>query len=67
MTEALDDERTVRALRMSSRPPKAGAPLPPDLTNRLVEAANASLTDETGPQRWGTVLDAVAYSPFGVR
>ncbi len=61
--EALDDDRTVRALRMSSRPPKAGAPLPPELGARLVEAANAALSEETGPQRWGTVLDAVAYSP----
>ncbi len=61
--EALDDERTVRALRMSSRPPKAGAPLPPELAARLAEAANAALSDQTGPQRWGTVLDAVAYSP----
>ncbi|MEM7287072.1 MAG: hypothetical protein AAF480_12030, partial [Actinomycetota bacterium] len=64
ITSALDDERTVRALRMSSRPPKAGAPLPPDLGNRLAEAAGAALSDDTGPQRWGTVLDAVAYSPI---
>ena len=64
ITSALDDERTVRALRMSSRPPKAGAPLPADLGNRLAEAAGAALTDDTGPQRWGTVLDAVAYSPI---
>ena len=32
--------------------------------NRLAEAAGAALTDDTGPQRWGTVLDAVAYSPI---
>ncbi len=63
MVEALDDDRAVRALRMSSRPPKAGAPLPPDLSSRLAEAANASLAADTGPQRWGTVLDAVAFSP----
>ena len=47
ITEALDDERTVRALRMSSRQPKAGAPLPPDLSNRLAEAAGAALSDDT--------------------
>ena len=64
ITSALDDERTVRALRMSSRPPKAGAPLPPELGNRLAEMAGAALSDDTGPQRWGTVLDAVAYSPI---
>ncbi len=63
IASALTDDRTVRALRMSSRPPKAGAPMPPDLATRLAEAAAASLTTETGPQRWGTVLDAVAFSP----
>lgn len=62
--EALGDDRTVRALRMSSRPPKAGAPLPPEVSSRLTEAANAALSGDTGPQRWGTVLDAVAYAPI---
>jgi hypothetical protein len=60
---ALTDERTVRALRMSSRPPKAGAPMPAELATRLSEAAGAALTEDTGTQRWGTVLDAVAFSP----
>jgi hypothetical protein len=55
--------RTVRALRQSSRPPKAGSPLPAELAGRLAEAASASMTADTMPERWGTVLDAVAYSP----
>ena len=55
--------RTVRALRQSSRPPKAGAPLPTELATRLADAASASMTADTMPERWGTVLDAVAYSP----
>lgn len=63
LNQLLVDGRTVRALRQSSRPPKAGAPLPPDLVSRLTEAANASMTAETSPERWATVLDAVAYSP----
>jgi hypothetical protein len=64
IAEALGDGRTVRALRMSSRPPKAGALLPPEITSRLVEQANAALSDDVAPQRWGTVLDAIAYSPI---
>jgi hypothetical protein len=64
IAEALGDGRTVRALRMSSRPPKAGALLPPEITSRLVEQANAALADDVAPQRWGTVLDAIAYSPI---
>ena len=63
IAQTLTDGRAVRALRLSSRPPKAGAPLPPDLAARLAEAASASLTAETGPDRFATVLDALAYSP----
>jgi len=39
----LADGRMVRALRLSSRPPKAGVPLPQDLVSRLTEAANTAL------------------------
>jgi hypothetical protein len=63
LNSLLGDGRTVRALRQSSRPPKAGAPLPAELATRLTEAASASMTADTAPERWGTVLDAVAYSP----
>lgn len=63
LNSLLGEGRTVRALRQSSRPPKAGAPLPGDLATRLAEGASASMTADTAPERWGTVLDAVAYSP----
>lgn len=63
MAETLADGRVVRALRLSSRPPKAGAPLPADLANRLAEATSAGLTADTHPDRWLTVLDALSYSP----
>lgn len=63
LNQLLAEGRTVRALRQSSRPPKAGAPLPGDLATRLADAASASMTADTMPERWGTVLDAVAYSP----
>ncbi len=63
LTELVAEGRTVRALRLSSRPPKAGAPLPADLADRLVEAASAGLTAEITQDRWGTLVDAVAFSP----
>ena len=63
LASLLQEGRTVRALRQSSRPPKAGSPLPKDLAARLTEAASGSMTADTAPDRWGTVLDAVAYSP----
>ncbi len=63
LAETVSAGRVVRALRLSSRPPKAGAPIPGDVAIQLAEATAASLTDETGPDRWATVLDALAYSP----
>ncbi len=59
----LADGRMVRALRLSSRPPKAGVPLPQDIVTRLTEAASAALTSDTPSKRWTTVLGAVAFSP----
>jgi hypothetical protein len=61
--ELLDDDRVVRALHLSSRPPKAGAPLPAPVAVRLVEGANLSMTSEITPDRWGYILEALAHSP----
>jgi len=63
ITLLLDADRVVRALRVSSRPPKAGAPLPKELSDRLIAGASASLTAETFADRWATVLDALSFSP----
>jgi hypothetical protein len=63
VVEMLDDDRVVRALHLSSRPPKAGAPLPPEVALRLVEATNAAMSSETSADRWSYILDALAHSP----
>lgn len=63
LAETLGDGRVARALNLSSRPPKAGAPLPRDLADRLAAAASAGLTSEVGQKRWQTVLESVARSP----
>ena len=60
---ALDVGRVVRALRLSSVPPKAGVPFPGALASRLAEAATASLQPGDGPDRWAAVLEAAAFSP----
>jgi hypothetical protein len=60
---ALDVGRVVRALRLSSQPPKAGVPFPGALASRLAEATTASLQPTDGPDRWSAVLEAVAFSP----
>jgi len=63
LRSTLGEGRVVRALRLSSRPPKAGSPLPPDIAEQLTGQANEALTDEVTQQRLGIVLEAVAYSP----
>jgi hypothetical protein len=63
VTSALDDGRVVRALRISGRPPEAGARFPAELAGRLSDAAGAAMGPEAAPDRWAAVLDAVAASP----
>jgi hypothetical protein len=55
--------RSIRALRLSSQPPKAGVMFPPDLARRLSEAATAGLTPEDSSDRWAAVMEAAAFSP----
>ena len=62
ITTTLNDGRVVRALRLSSRPPKAGALMPGDLLQRLTDAANAAGTGDVTQQRLATILDAVSRS-----
>ena len=59
----LKEGRVVRALRLSSRPPKAGFPLPEDLLQALTEATNKALTSDATQSRWGTIAEAAAFSP----
>ncbi|HEX6785761.1 MAG TPA: hypothetical protein VF076_01075, partial [Acidimicrobiales bacterium] len=63
ITAALDVGRVVRALRLSSRPPKAGVRFPPELGNRLTEATTAALTPDAASDRWAAVVEALAFSP----
>ncbi|MEZ5381220.1 MAG: hypothetical protein R2754_05425 [Microthrixaceae bacterium] len=55
--------RVIRALRVSSRSPKAGAPVPAELANRLADAVVESVDDAMTDDRWGALLDALAFSP----
>jgi hypothetical protein len=60
----LSGDRIVRALRLSSRPPKAGAPLPPDIAEQLTMQANQALGGEVTQQRLAIVIEAIAFSPI---
>ncbi len=64
MRVALKVGRSVRALRLSSRPVKAGEALPPELSADLVDAANSGLSADTTQERWATVIDSIAFSPI---
>lgn len=63
LAATLDVGRIVRALRVSSRPPKAGAPLPGEISTRLIDGAGEALTADAAPERWVAVLDALAFAP----
>ncbi|MDH3293399.1 MAG: hypothetical protein OER95_03650, partial [Acidimicrobiia bacterium] len=63
LRHAVSDGRVVRALRLSSRPVKAGAPLPTELAGELSRQASTALDADIEPSRWAVVLDALAFSP----
>lgn len=60
---AIQVGRVVRALKLSSEPPKAGQPFPADLGAELVALASGSLVDTDPQDRWVALLEAVAFSP----
>ena len=53
----------IRALKISSEPPKAGQPFPAELGAQLAAAASAALSSETAPDRFCALLEAIAFSP----
>lgn len=55
--------RVVRALKLSSQPPKAGVPFPPALAQQLAAATTAALTIDAPADRWVILLEAAAFSP----
>lgn len=58
--------RVLRALRASARPPDPGARFPADLALSLSDAASKAMGDETPPDRWRSLLEAVAESPVRI-
>lgn len=56
--------RVVRALKLSSEPPKAGQRFPTDLGAELANLAAQSLVATETAERWIAVLEAVAFSPI---
>ena len=63
LDSAVTEGRVVRGLRLSSRPVKAGAPLPTEIASKLAQQASEALAADVMQDRWATVLDALAFSP----
>lgn len=59
----LDENRVVRALRLSARPPEPLARLGSELSQRLTDAASEALSSDAAPDRWLALLEAAAASP----
>ncbi|HEX2783527.1 MAG TPA: hypothetical protein VHN36_08075 [Ilumatobacteraceae bacterium] len=55
--------RVIRALKLSSQPPKAGIRFPAELAAKLATATTANLTADAFADRWVAVLEAAAFSP----
>jgi len=67
LADSVEHGRTVRGLRLSSRPPKAGSPVPPELSDGLIKMTNEALNADVSSDRWIRILDALAFSPIRAR
>ncbi len=63
ITSALDEGKTVDAVRASIRPPEPAARLSSDLAVRLAEAAGQAMSADTPPGEWLALLAVVVDSP----
>ena len=63
METCLANGKTIRALRLSSRPPDPTTKVPPDLLELLRVAAGESMSPETSQDQWAALLEAVVASP----
>jgi hypothetical protein len=60
---ALDENRVVRALNLSARPPDPQVKVPQEVLVRLKEAAEKSMVADTRPDTWMKMLDSLIKSP----
>ena len=63
ITNALDDDRVLDALRASARPPDRTARVPAEMAVRLSAAAGQAMVPELDDATWSALLEAVIDSP----
>ncbi len=64
IVSSMDEAKLVRAVRLAGRIPDPGAKLPAEVSLRLVTETNAQLSADTPPDRWLSLVEAAADSPF---
>lgn len=64
VSKLIDENRLIRAVRASARPPEPGARLDAEVNERLIAAAGQALSPETPPDQWLALLEAVTTSPI---
>ncbi len=64
IVSSMDEAKLVRAVRLAGRIPDPGAKLPTEISARLVTETNAQLSADTPPDRWLSLVEAAADSPF---
>jgi hypothetical protein len=63
IAKALDEDRTLQALRLSARPPEPTTRFPAALVERLVATAGSALDASVPKERWLALLEAASNSP----
>ncbi|HET9059516.1 MAG TPA: hypothetical protein VFN61_06315 [Acidimicrobiales bacterium] len=63
VSRLLDEGHTLRAVRLSSRPPDPGARFSAELATRLRDAAGSALSGSVPSDKWLAMLQAISESP----
>ena len=62
--DALEENKSIKAVRLASRSPDIGSQLPAELLQRLTDAANITMTPSSAPEHWAAMLSALETSPI---
>ena len=63
IVEALEEGKSIKAVRLSTRPPDVSSKLPDDLLGKLTDAASSTLSPSASPDHWMAMLSALETSP----
>ncbi len=61
--EALEEGKSIKAVRLSTRPPDVASKLPEDLLVKLADAASSTLSPNASTDHWMAMLSALETSP----